>query len=309
MPDNSLAVKSSAPLQINATIEEQPINSPFNTPLSILFAPADRPELAAKAAASDALAVCMDLEDGVAADAKPAARGNLSAMAETLAAGGKIVMVRVNAELEMISDDLNHLPAGCRAIILPKTRSPLHVEMVGEALDRIQAARGIDAAIIGLLECAGSLAAFSASDSVRSHPRLAALGCGTEDLAAEMDCAPDAPLIQSAFHQLAQIAKRLNVDLLGFPASIAEFHDLERFRDGVVLGAACGAVSALCIHPRQVSVVNDVLSPDEVQIHWAREVVQGFEQSESTGSGVLVVDGKMVDKPIYLRALRILQRS
>ncbi len=274
-----------------------------------MFAPADRPELAAKAAAGEAVAVCLDLEDGVAPDAKPAARENLAAMAETLAAGGKTVMVRVNAELEMISDDLNHLPAQCCAIILPKTRAPLHVELVGEALDRIQNATGIDAAIVSLVECAGGLSAFSASDTLRTHPRLAALGLGTEDLAAEMSCAPDAALIQSAFHQLAQIAKRLNVDLLGFPASIAEFRDLERFREGVLLGAESGAVSALCIHPKQAPVINEVLTPAADEIRWAKEVIEGFEKSESGGAGVLVVDGKMVDKPIYLRALKIVQRT
>ncbi len=280
----------------------------FTTPRSILFAPADRPELAAKAAAGTAVAVCLDLEDGVAPEAKPAARQNLSSMAKTLAAGGKTVLVRVNAELELVGDDLNHLPAECNAIILPKTRAPLHVEMVGEALDRLQATTGVDAAMVGLVECAGGMSAFSASDTLRTHPRLTALGLGTEDLAAEMDCAPDAPLIQSAFHQLAQIVKRLGIDLLGFPASIAEFRDLERFRQGVLLGAAGGAVSALCIHPSQVAVVNEVLTPDAEVIRWAKAVVQGFEQSESTGAGVLVIDGKMVDKPIYLRALRILQR-
>lgn len=271
--------------------------------------PADRVPLAAKAAASAADAVCLDLEDGVAPDAKPTARQNLAAMAATLRAGGKRVWVRVNAELELCGQDLNHLPAACSAVLLPKSRSPVHVEMAGEALDRMSQTSGIDAALIALVEDAAAIAAFAASDAMRLHPRLAALCIGSEDLAAELGCAPDAPLIANAFHQLAMAARRSDTDLIGFPASIAEFSDLERFRTGVQDGAAAGAVGALCIHPKQVPVVNDVFTPAEAELRWAKEVIAGFTQSESAGAGVLVVDGKMVDKPIYLRALRIAARA
>ena len=284
-------------------------------PRSILFVPADRPALVPKAAAGPAEAVCLDLEDGVAAADRDAARGALGEAAATLARAGKRTLVRVNAELETIGADLAALPDGCDAVVLPKATGLDHVELVGEALDRRAARSGRAGAdgdrpggpvLVALVEGAAAVQAFAHGAARRAHPRLVALCPGTEDLAAELGCAPDAALVGVAFHALALGARRLGVDLLGFPASIAEYRDLERFRAGVRRGREAGAVGAFCIHPAQVPVLNAELAPSAEELDGARRIVAAFEAS---AAGAIALDGRMVDRPVYLRARRLLARS
>ena len=291
------------------------------SPRSILFVPADRSALVPKAAAGAADAVCLDLEDGVAPPDRDAARGALGEAAAALARAGKRAFVRVNAELETIGADLAALPDGCDAVVLPKATGLDHVELVGEALDRrtarsgrmIRSGRaGADGdrpggpGLVALVEGAAAVQAFAHGAARRAHPRLVALCPGTEDLAAELGCAPDAALVEAAFHALALGARRLGVDLLGFPGSIAEYRDLERFRAGVRRGREAGAVGAFCIHPAQVPVLNAELAPSAEELDAARRTVAAFE---SATAGAIALDGRMVDRPVYLRARRLLARS
>lgn len=284
------------------------------SPRSILFVPADRPALFPKAAAGAADAVCLDLEDGVAVANRDAARAALGDAATVLARAGKRVLVRVNVELETIGADLAALPRDCDAVVLPKTTGLDHVELVGEALDRTALGSDRNAAdgsgrqgpaLVALVEQAAAVQAFAHGGARRAHPRLLALCPGTEDLAAELGCAPEAALVETAFHQLALGARRLGVDLLGFPASIAEFRDLERFRAGVRRGREAGAVGAFCIHPAQVALLNDELAPSAEEIADAHRVVTAFG---SASVGAIALDGRMIDRPVYLRARRLLAR-
>ncbi len=273
-------------------------------PRSILFVPGSRPELAAKAAAGDADAVCLDLEDGVAVAAKPAARANLAAMAETLDAAGKPFMVRLNVEPGEYAADIEALPAATAAVVLAKAAGAEYLEAVASAL----AGRGLGAGMIAMVEDIAGIDAFAALRSGDAGG-LAGITLGAEDLAAELMCGADSRAMQHAFYRLLECARRLDVPLLGYPGSIAEFTDLERYRELVDGGREMGAVGAFCIHPRQVAVCNALFSPTADELTWAREVVAALDAAESAGQGAASVRGRMVDRPVALRARHILARG
>lgn len=271
------------------------------TPRAILFTPADKPDLAAKAARSAADAVCLDLEDAVPVDAKTTARANLAPMASTLRAAGKAVFIRVNAEIEATGLDLAALPDGCAGLVLPKARDLTHVALIGDALDR----RGGDMALIAMIENAAAAQAFAAAPGP-AHARLLGLTLGAEDLAADCGCAPDGPTVAHLFHQSAATAARLRIDLLGWPGSIGAFDDLDGFATLVGRGAAAGAVGGFCIHPKQIPILNAAFAPTAAQIDWAQRVTTALA---TAGGGVAAVDGRMVDAPVARRAEAVLRRA
>ncbi len=273
-------------------------------PRSILFVPGSRPELAAKAAAGDADAVCLDLEDGVAVAAKPTARTNLAAMAEQLDAAGKPFMVRLNVEPGEYAADVEALPETTAAVVLAKAGGEKHLAAVADALG----GRGLAAGMIAMVEDIAGIDAFAALRSGGAR-WLAGITLGAEDLAAELMCGADSRAMQHAFYRLLECARRLDVPLLGYPGSIAEFTDLERYRELVDGGREMCAVGAFCIHPRQVAVCNALFSPTADELTWAREVVAALDAAESAGQGAASVRGRMVDRPVALRARHILARG
>ena len=283
-----------------------------NTRLSglrtVLFTPADQPQLVEKAANSSADAVCLDLEDAVAAEAKVSARQNLYRAAAVLAEAGKCLLVRVNSELECLGADLAALPPSCQAVILPKTQGKLHLTLVAAALERMaERSASCQVQLIGMVEDPAALAELEQPGGF--HPRVAALTLGAEDLAATLHCLPESPLIHHSFYRLAQVAHRHQLALWGYPGSIAEFRDLPKLAATVRLGQQAGASAALCIHPAQLSVVRQVFVPETALTAWATAVVAAFEQAEQQGQAVVAVDGKMVDRPVYLQALAIIKAT
>lgn len=278
------------------------------SPRSILFTPCDKLNLVEKAANSSADMICLDLEDGVAPAAKSIARSNLGDATKIFADADKSFYVRVNSELELLGDDLNVLPDLCNAVVLPKTLGFEHIQLVGNTLDRISGRGQANPKMICQIESSSGLLAIVQPDRL-AHPRLCALSLGTEDLSAELGCAPDADLMVTAFHQLAFAARSSGLSIIGFPASIAEFHNLGSFRAGVVLGRECGADGGFCIHPNQIEILNDVFQSSKRELQKATKITEAFEKASILGNGVTVVDGKMIDKPIYLNALKLLLRS
>ncbi|MBO6594145.1 MAG: hypothetical protein JJ924_13630 [Roseitalea sp.] len=268
---------------------------------SILFVPADRAELVSKAMATDAAMVCLDLEDGVAHGAKAAARAALpSAVAEIVTAGRRAA-VRINADLDMIGHDLDALPAALTAIVLPKAGSRHQLAQLAEALERRFGAGAPE--MIAMVEDANGLDALN-TDRGAWPARLGALALGTEDLAADLGTAPDAPPVAAALNALAHLAARQGVALLGYPGSIAEFRDLALFEATARAGREAGSVGGFAIHPRQVPVLNTVFGMTENERAEANRVVEAFETALAEGQGATQLDGRMIDRPVYLAARR-----
>lgn len=273
-------------------------------PRSILFVPGSRPDLAHKAATGAADAVCIDLEDGVAVDAKADARRGLDDTVAAVESGGKPVLVRLNAGAADYAEDIDALPPGVDAVVLAKAAGARHVMDVAGRLD----ARGRgDTGILPMVETIAGIDAFAALDASDAG-RLVGVTIGAEDLAAELQCDPDGRALEHAFYRLLECARRMQVPLLGYPGSIAGFADLDALRDRVAAGRAMGAAGAFCIHPRQVAVLNEVFMPSDDLVAWAREVVEALDRAAHAGAGAVAVNGRMVDRPVAERARTVLAR-
>ncbi|MEQ9586394.1 MAG: CoA ester lyase [Parvibaculaceae bacterium] len=280
----------------------------FTSPRSILFVPADRTDLATKAVGLDCDAVCLDLEDGVAIEAKPAARNNLRRLPDQLSKH-KPVLIRVNHDLLTCATDLRSIPEVCSAVVLPKVRSPEHLYLVADALSQIggNSARR-PTPLFAMIEDSRSLHNFATSQ-MQLPPIVAGIALGAEDLSADLGCDPASEQIHSCFLTLVRIARRCNIDAFGFPGAIGNYQDLDKLNSQVAFSARNGAVGAFCIHPKQIETLNSAFTPSPDDISRAERIIAAFETAREDHKGVVSLEGAMIDKPVYLRAINTIARS
>ena len=266
------------------------------TARTLLFVPGDRPERVAKAVASGADLVVLDLEDAVAADRKAQARRHV---ADALAAG-LARAVRINAPgTPWNADDVAVAGQQPCVVMLPKAESP---EEIADLMPRL--ARG--SAVIALVETAcGVLAAAS----LGTAPGVVRLAIGTFDLAAQLGVSPaDRDAMSAARGQLvlASAAAVLTGPIDGVTGNV---RDDAALADDVEFARRIGFAGKLCIHPRQVPVAAALLRPTEAELTWARTVLAAAAAASSAGTSVVVVEGQMVDKPVVDRAVRMLVQA
>ncbi|SDY33111.1 citrate lyase subunit beta / citryl-CoA lyase [Variovorax sp. YR266] len=266
----------------------------LTTARTYLFVPGTRPERFAKALASGADRVVLDLEDAVAASDKAAARGTVTTWIQGAAFADRLrVVVRINdAGSSWFAADLAALSgAGVTCVLLPKAESAEQITATQAALPGV-----------------GVLALIESARGVAQVDRVAAAGAqrlvfGTLDFALDLDIdiSTDASGLAYAASRLA-IASRV----FGLPAPVAgvtpqfdnEAHLLSDLADARRLGFG----AKLCIHPRQVQPIHAALRPDAQALDWARRVLRA--DAESPGAARL--DGRMVDRPVVLQAQRTL---
>jgi citrate lyase subunit beta/citryl-CoA lyase len=270
---------------------------------SLLFLPATADHLLARATERGADALVVDLEDAIPPDRKAQARPMARAAVEQLAARGATVVLRVNSEPTLWRQDLQDIPLQqLAAVMLPKVESPSQVDAFAQALATHAAAGGHQAPpIAALLETPrGVLAAAQ----VAPHQALCALGFGAEDYAGALGVPPDPAALTWPAHQVLTCAHAYGLACWGLAGSIAVVDDVEGFEQTVRAGRAMGFTGSVCIHPRQVPIVNRGFSPTADERAWAARVVAADEAARAAGLGAVLLDGRMIDRPIVERARR-----
>ena len=270
---------------------------------SFLFVPGTRPERYAKAHASGADAIIIDLEDAVAAREKNSARDQLASAFEQLGAPERArSVVRMNASgTPWFEDDLKLLAdlvgQGLRAVMLPKAESALVLQQLAQAL-------GSDCALLPLVE---SLAGWDGVDALAAAPQVLRLAFGHLDFQADVGMAAGADEVELAPVRLAVV---LAARRAGLAASIdgvtAAIRDAERLQEDAARSRRFGFGAKMCIHPEQIALVNAAFSPSAAELDWARRVLAAVE---AAGGGVVSLDGRMVDGPVVRSAQRTLAQG
>lgn len=279
---------------------------------SMLFVPGDRPDRFAKAQASGADAIILDLEDAVVPERRPQARAEI---AKWLASGDRTVpaWVRINpVEGEEAARDLAAVIEGRPdGIVLPKARDGDDVRRVDHWLEILEARLGIERGCTGLLplvtESAGAV--LAASTFARLPARVVGLTWGAEDLAADLGAlANRTPEGEFEFpYQLARSAVLLAAAAAGVAAIDTvdtEIRDIAAIERRARASRRQGFVAKLAIHPAQIAPIHAAFTPGEDEVRWAERVLAAFR--ESPGRGAVALDGVMLDKPHVRQAERIL---
>ncbi len=271
---------------------------------SLLFVPGDRPDRMEKALASGADALILDLEDSVAAGAKPEARRAVAAFLDANAAAPLWVRINPLDGPEADRDLAAILPSHPNGIVLPKAEGGASVEELARRLTE----RGNVASQILAIATETPAAIFQLG-SYGGSKRLAGLTWGAEDLPAAIGAAtsrePDGRYTPP--YELARSLCLFGAAAAGV-APIETVYPAFRDLDGLAAYAARarrdGFTGMMAIHPDQVAIINTAFTPTEAELAHARAVVAAFEASP--GAGALSLDGRMIDRPHLLQAQRTL---
>ena len=275
---------------------------------SLLFVPAVRPDRYPKALKTGADAVCVDLEDGVGPSFKEVARKAALELFMERTSSRTEVCLRINAaSTDLGRRDLDTLVsflgrndyAGTRpdALVLPKVSDPDEVraiELILRSLTQdhfpliiqIETARGVDAAM--------EIGAASAN--------VSALLFGAIDLAAEIGCSVEWDALLYSRSKVVLAAAAAGISAIDAP--YMDVAALEALGDESRRSRRLGFVGKVAIHPRQVPVIQDSFSPTDEEVAWARKVVAAYESQKG---GVFLLDGKLIERPVFLAAQRTLQ--
>jgi citrate lyase subunit beta/citryl-CoA lyase len=273
---------------------------------SLLFAPGDSERKAAKALASDADGVILDLEDSVALANKDAARAAVAAMLPVQ----RPVAVRVNPRgTPWYLADLAAVVRGRPdAILLPKCTGPADLLALDHHLEALEVAAGLPVGGIGVFALVTETAvSLGHLDYAGSPPRLLGLCFGAEDLSADLGISPRAASGYTAPVAAARAATLVAAAQAGVPALDTPWPD-PKDAAGMVAEAAAAAqdgfAGKLCIHPGQIALANAAFTPSPQRVEWATRVAAAF--AASPGAGVMTLDGAMIDQPHLKLARRIL---
>ena len=282
------------------------------TPRSVLAVPASNLGMAEKALASTADAVFLDLEDAVAPDEKAGARGKIVRALEELDWRNRSTLYRANALdtpyfYRDVIEVVEEAGDGIDAVMVPKVGCPEDLHVVATLLHQIELSVGLEPCKIRIeaqIESAEGL--VNVDGIARASGRLAALHFGPGDYAASVrmpqrsigtvdgwDEAYPGHRLHYAMHRIVVAARAAGLRAVDGP--VADHRDEEGLRQSCLLARSLGFDGKWCIHPAQIETVNEVFSPTEREVEWARKVVAAYEEANAAGSGAISVEGQMVD--------------
>ena len=289
---------------------------------SVLAVPGDRPDMAEKAAATEADEVLLDLEDAVGADRKADARDAVIAALAGTDWGGKTVAVRVNdVRSPWCHDDIASVlhGAGDRvdALVVPKVDHPGEMWFVEHLLSQLEADIGLRERVRVEAQVESGAGATRLEAIAAVTDRLDALVFGPGDYAADLGIpAVDVGLgaqgyPEHAWHaaltRVCQVARTVGADAIDGP--LADFSDDEGYRRAAQLALGVGCDGKWCIHPRQVPIANDVFTPPHEQVARAAALLAAYEEALTAGQGVATFEGKMIDEASRKMARRLVTRA
>jgi citrate lyase subunit beta/citryl-CoA lyase len=261
---------------------------------ALLFCPADRPDRYAKALVA-ADGVILDLEDGVGAGGKDAARAAL--VATDLDPARVIVRVNATGTPEHAADMTALRGTGYRRIMLPKAETRAQ-------LDQLSA----EWLVVAL--CETPLGIVNAAE-IAAGPNVIAVMWGSEDLVASLG-GRSSRLPSGGYRDVARHARStvlLAASAYGRPAIDSIYVNIPDL-DGLAAesedAAASGFALKACIHPSQVAVIRQAFQADDAQVAWARRVLEAARDGDARDKGAIKVDGQMIDAPLIRQAEAIL---
>ncbi len=266
---------------------------------SFIFTPGLQPEMFPKALASGADMVCIELEDGIAMKDKDEARKNTIEALKTLEIKNDVeLVVRLNCQrtknglLDLEAIASNKLKV--KAIMLPKVKTPDEIKFIDDMLTDC----GLDTDLHVIMETNQALE--SIYDIAHSSDRIVALYFGGEDMAAELRVENKLENLVYARSRLVHAGASKGVDVIDVP--YLNLEDMEGMKKEAQFVKNLGFTGKGSIHPKQISILNEIFTPSEEEIIKAKKIMDQFKKANT---GLVVIDGKLIERPV----LREMQRK
>ncbi|MEZ7911512.1 MAG: aldolase/citrate lyase family protein [Propionivibrio sp.] len=284
----------------------------FKLRRSLLYVPGNMPSMLQNIPLFQCDAVLIDLEDAVPYSEKDAARILVRRFLEGYKDRNKEILVRINGlDTKWALDDLKAvLPAVPDGIRLPKADSPEIVERLDTLLTEYEEELGLPLGhfkILPSIETAEGV--INAVATARSSPRLIGLAFGAEDYTATMEInrTKEGEELFNARMNVLWGAKSAGIQAID--SIFADVNDMEALRRETELVKRLGFTGKCMVNPRQIDVIHEVFAPKQEEVDYALEVMDAIKRAREMGTGVISLKGKMIDRPIVVRAARVINTA
>jgi citrate lyase subunit beta/citryl-CoA lyase len=278
---------------------------------SLLIMPVNVPRFLEKAHQRGADAILLDLEDSVPLAEKEKARRAVRESIGLVGRGGADVLARVNNDSALIQDDLEaSVYPGLHGVFLPKVESPDQVTALDDDVRRLELDRGMTPGRLRLsIHVESPKGVLHMQEIAAASPRIESMSLGTDDYCLSMGIQPSVDGAELFFplSVMAVVCRAAGICPMGVAGSVADFSDAQAFRNAAERARALGFFGAYCIHPGQVSILNDVFTPSAESVQTARRIIEAFDRASAEGRGSTSLDGRMIDRPICNQARQIVE--
>jgi|CXWL01.1.fsa_nt_gi citrate lyase subunit beta/citryl-CoA lyase len=264
-----------------------------------LYVPGNTPKFFTHCALLKPDAVILDLEDAVADSSKFAARALVRRALSQANFGSCEVMVRVNEGKSGLEDISAVAMQGVETFLIPKVETVANVEEIDALLTKLSA----PCQLIVLIESA--IGIERCLDLLSCSKRIVGASLGLEDYVLSIGAKRTESQAESAFAQSRLINAARAANVVPLASVFPRFDDSDQVFEYAKNAQNLGYEGVGCIHPSQIRPVHDAFRPSEEECDVARKVVRAFEGAIEDARGAISVDGRMVDRPVYERAKRI----
>ncbi|MVW72843.1 CoA ester lyase [Bordetella sp. 15P40C-2] len=277
---------------------------------SKLFVPGSRPELFPKALASAADALSIDLEDAVVESRKAEARGQVAQFLRDAQGSDKTVIVRSNpvGSVHFEPDVMAIARNGLTILNIPKVEEPSEIHHAAQLLERAEREFDVSKPIGLLVNIESPKGLRRAAELAAVSPRIMGLQIGYGDLFSPLGIdRRDTASIHAVMFAVRMAAGEAGV--VAIDGAFTDVADMDGFVAEAESARRLGFIGKSCIHPKQIAAANQVFRPSDADIAHALSVLDKLADMERSGMGAFVVEGKMVDAPLFERAKAIVQQA
>ncbi len=275
----------------------------------MMFVPGNNPAMMQDAFIYGPDSIMLDLEDSVTLAEKDAARLLVHNALKTIDYGNTEMVVRINPlntpygkkDIEAV------VKAGVHVIRMPKTETADEVREVEAEIERVEKELGCVGRTQIMAAIESALGIVNAYEIAVASKRMMGIALGAEDYCANLKTqrTPGGAELLLARETIVVAARAAGIDALDTVYS--NVNDMETFRKEVELIKTLGFDGKSIINPRQIEIVNEVFAPTEKDITKARAIIAAIKEAEEKGSGVISLNGKMIDRPVVIRAERTIE--
>lgn len=272
----------------------------------MMFVPGNNPGMIADAHIYGPDSIMLDLEDSVSMAEKDTARLLVYNALKTIDYGTTEMVVRINPlntpygkkDIEAV------VKAGVDVVRMPKTETADEVREVEKEIEKVEREIGAVGRTKIMAAIESALGIVNAYDIATSSKRMMGIALGAEDYCANLKTqrSKGGDELRLARETIVVAARAAGIDALD--TVFSNLNDMETFRKEVEYIKTLGFDGKSIINPRQIEIVNEVLTPTEKDIEKAKAIVAAIKEAEKKGSGVIALNGKMIDRPVVIRAQR-----
>jgi citrate lyase subunit beta/citryl-CoA lyase len=277
---------------------------PERTRFSRLYLPGNTPSMMINSGLHSAHGLILDLEDSVSPEKKDEARILVRNALRQVDFRGAERMIRINQGERGLKDLKVLIPHNVNLVVVPKCETKEQLKIVDREISEIRKNHKVKNPVFLMPVIESALGVENAFEIARASGNIVAMAIGLEDFTADIGVPRSSEGTESFYARSRLVVTAKAAGIQPVDSVFSDVGDMDGLQQNVLKSKALGFEGMGCIHPGQISVINNGFAPDEAEIEKSKKIVIAFEEARKSGLGVVSLGTKMIDKPVVNRALK-----